>query len=203
MRAPLTLSPLALGMRTIDRSRLTAWADHPVTTETLIRAAHITQLRCVIDAHRRNMSLPSIAWTDDPVEPGVTRIRACHFLEIRRAIREVWQTGGLGQLPSWSGGSAPSAERVILASDVNDLRRWITTYELSEGPIEWFGCEYQTVRRLKLGNRAISPDLNVALRGPLPRPVLPGKPSVLGSATMPFPDATSSQSSRARCQRSS
>lgn len=103
------------------------WTDDPVTTETPIKAVHVNELRRVIDVRRRQVGLPAFSWTDDPVIRGFTLIRAAHFLELHAALQEIWSLAGRGQLPAWSCGSPPSAERVVFTSDVNDLRHWTST----------------------------------------------------------------------------
>ena len=103
----------------------TVWTDDLVTTETPIKAVHVNELRREIDARRRQLGLKAFCWTDDPVIARYTVIRAVHFLELRAALQEVWTRAGRGQLPDWTCGSAPSSERVIFASDVNDLRHWM------------------------------------------------------------------------------
>jgi hypothetical protein len=120
----LTLPPT---VRLVAPVRRTVWTDHPVTTETPIKAVHVNELRRVVDARRRTVGLAPFAWTDDPVIAGYSVIRAVHFLELREAIQGVWTAACLGPLPEWTCGSPPSPERVIYASDVNDLRAWMST----------------------------------------------------------------------------
>jgi hypothetical protein len=98
------------------------WTDDPVTTETAIKAVHVNELRRVIDARRRQLGLPAFNWTDDPVIARYTVFKAVHFLELHAALQEAWTLAGRGQLPGWTYGSPPSTERVVMASDVNDLR---------------------------------------------------------------------------------
>lgn len=117
----LTLPPT---VRLVAPVRRTVWTDDPVTTETHIKAVHVNELRRVIDLRRRTVGLAPFAWTDDPVMAGYSVIRAVHFLELRQAIQDVWTAARLGPLPAWTCGSPPSPERVIYASDVNNLRAW-------------------------------------------------------------------------------
>ena len=105
---------------------VTHWTDHPVATESPIRAVHVNELRRAIDIHRRRLGIPAYPWTDDPAIRWVTYVRACHFLEIREATQELWNARRMGLLPDWTAGSPPSSERAILALDMNDLRQWVT-----------------------------------------------------------------------------
>lgn len=117
--AVLNLPPT---VRLAPAPMLVVWTDDPVTTETPIKAVHVNELRRVIDAQRRQVGLPAFSWTDDPVIARYTVIRAVHFLELHAALQEAWTQAGRGRLPAWTCGSPPSTERVVLASDVNDLR---------------------------------------------------------------------------------
>lgn len=102
------------------------WTDHPVTTETPIKAVHINELRQEIDRLRQRVGLSAPTWTDDPVIAGRTTIKAAHFLELRAALRDIWDQIGRGCLPLWMAGSPPSPGRLIFASDMNDLRQHAT-----------------------------------------------------------------------------
>ena len=113
-------------------ARPIVWTDDPVTTETPIKAVHVNELRQQIDVQRRRHGLPKFLWTDDPVIARYTLIRAVHFLELRQAIQEIWTVSGLGALPPWICGSPPSTERVVFASDVTDLRRWLAERSTTE-----------------------------------------------------------------------
>ena len=117
----LTLPPT---VRLVAPARPIIWTDDPVTTETPIKAVHVNELRQVIDSRRRQNGLSPFPWTDDPVIARYILIRAIHFLELRQAIQDLWHAAGLGSLPEWSCGSPPSTDRVVFASDVNDLRRY-------------------------------------------------------------------------------
>lgn len=119
---PMTL-PLPPTVRLVAPVRPIVWTDDPVTTETPIRAIHVNEFRQAIDAQRRQHSLTPFQWTDDPVIAHYTLIRAIHLLELHQAIQDLWSASGRGPLPAWTCGSPPSPERVVFASDVNDLRR--------------------------------------------------------------------------------
>jgi len=113
----------------------TNWTDPTVTSSTHIRATHVNELRGVVDKNRIVAGLGGYAWTDSPVT-RVTHIRAAHFTELRSAIQDLWNHQGMGGLPNWSYGSAPSpgGGRPISARDVTDLRSWIQRYQDTMGP---------------------------------------------------------------------
>jgi len=108
------------------------WTDDPVTSETPIKAVQVNELRHAVDLRRQKAGLEPFRWTDDPIIARYTVIRAIHFLELRNSIQELWHSDGEGDLPDWTVGSPPSADgrRPILASDMNDLRRWIDALSL-------------------------------------------------------------------------
>lgn len=111
----------------------TNWTDTTLTSSTHIRAIHLNELRSVVDKNRLVAGLGAYAWTDSPVT-RVTHIRAVHFTELQAAIQDLWTHEGMGALPSWSYGSAPSTSRPISLRDTTDLRSWIQEYEDKLGP---------------------------------------------------------------------
>ena len=60
-----------------------------------IRAAHVDALRADVEAQAPECS-SVFRWTDDPVVPGVTQVKADHIVELRRAINDLAQ----GQCPT-------------------------------------------------------------------------------------------------------
>lgn len=121
--APLTLA-LPPTVRLIPTRAPIRWTDDPVTSDVPIRAVHVNELRQEVARLRREAGLAPFAWTDHPAIPWETPIRAAHFLELRAALEQARRIRGLAALPAWSAGSPPSSERVVFASDVNDLRSW-------------------------------------------------------------------------------
>lgn len=107
------------------------WTNHPIVAgETRVRAVHINELHTAVrDAHVA-AGLPPVTWTDPVLTTGVP-FRVVHFTQLRTAIQGLWSHAGMGPLPNWSAGSAPSVNRAILASDLNDLRTW---FELVDPP---------------------------------------------------------------------
>lgn len=123
----------------------TPWIDNPATSSTRIRAVHINELRDAVNCHYAAYG-SSVTWTDNPVTSNV-RIRAIHFTEIRNAIQTLWNQKTMGAIPSWTAGSAPSSTRSIRASDINNLRGWLNSYETNTT-----GGVYGPLRGLHLRN---------------------------------------------------
>lgn len=67
----------------------------------------------------------TVAFTDDPLRPKETPIKAVHLMELRRAVRAVRILVGKGE-PAWAHpdpvSSPASARRSIYLADVTDLR---------------------------------------------------------------------------------
>jgi hypothetical protein len=104
-----------------------SWTDNAANPSTRIRAVHINELRSAVDLLRTSppcSSLGPYPWTDNPIATS-THIRVVHFTELRSAIQDLWNCHGLGSLPNWSVGSAPSTSRQVSARDINDLRGWV------------------------------------------------------------------------------
>jgi hypothetical protein len=104
------------------------WTDDPATSNTHIRVAHIGELRRTLDFYRAKAGLPATNWIDNPVSTTI-HFRWIHFTELRSAIQDLWTHAGMGTLPNWSVGSAPSSSRQTSARDINDLRSWVNTVD--------------------------------------------------------------------------
>jgi len=61
--------------------------------------------------------------------PARNLTSAVHFTEARSAIQDLWNHAGMGPLPSWGVGSAPSTSRHVSARDITDLRTWVGQYD--------------------------------------------------------------------------
>jgi hypothetical protein len=72
-----------------------AFTDDPLTPGvTLIKAAHIAELRLRIDLVRAALGLGAFAWIDQTLTPGVTAVRAQHIVDLRNALTEAYTTAG-------------------------------------------------------------------------------------------------------------
>jgi hypothetical protein len=61
---------------------------------TVLRVAHITELRARIDALRTRYGLRAFDWTDATLTAGVSPIRAQHIVELRAALNDVYVLAG-------------------------------------------------------------------------------------------------------------
>jgi hypothetical protein len=69
-----------------DLATTVVFTDDPLTTATLIKAAHITQLRTAVNAVRTLASLGAGSYTDPTITPGTTTVLAAHVLDLRNAL---------------------------------------------------------------------------------------------------------------------
>lgn len=97
-----------------------------VQGSTVIRAAHLTELRGAVDTLRAARGLMPVGW-GEPIAAGVTIVRATHLVELRGAIDDVYRGDGLA-VPAW--GPAP-VETVtpIAAAHIEELRAAIRALE--------------------------------------------------------------------------
>ncbi len=110
----------------------TIWTNHPLYPGAAMLAAHVNELRLVVDEAG---GTPVGGWTDGSTVTTSTPIRAKHLTELRDAVGEMWDQVGLGTLPSWSAPEAPGGPSLgtsatpLRADHVNDLRQWISEFE--------------------------------------------------------------------------
>src|SRR6266508_520677 len=71
------------------------FTDDPVTAGvTVVKAAHVSELRTCVAALRAQSSLPVVNWTDPVLHPRLTVVRAVHLVEIRSALQGVYTARG-------------------------------------------------------------------------------------------------------------
>lgn len=72
------------------------FTDDPlVARATIIKAAHVTELRTAIDALRVARGLPGFAWTDPVLTARATAFRAVHLADLWTALQEAFTASGL------------------------------------------------------------------------------------------------------------
>ena len=96
------------------------FTDDPlIAGATVIKAAHVTELRQAIAALRARYSLSSLAWTDAVLDAS-TPVRAVHVSELRTALVEVYTAAGRAA-PTYTRTLA-ATQTVIAAVDFVELR---------------------------------------------------------------------------------
>ena len=97
------------------------YSDDPILSRsTIIRRAHLLELRVAVDAVRQQASLSAFSWTD--AQP--TRLRAVHLTELRTALEQSF-IQLRRPLPVWSGPILPGG--TVNASHFQEIRnatRW-------------------------------------------------------------------------------
>lgn len=86
------------GLAGIALTVLVPWSATGVDAQEIgapIRAAHVDALRADVEALAPECS-SVFRWTDDPIVPRVTQVKADHLVELRRAINDIAQ----GQCPT-------------------------------------------------------------------------------------------------------
>ena len=99
------------------------FSDDPiVAAQTLVRRAHLIELRSAVGAVCATAGLTEPTWTDSTIVAGVTPIRAAHILELRSNLTSAFANLGL-PAPSFSNPVAAGA--LIRAADVQELRTMV------------------------------------------------------------------------------
>jgi Tol biopolymer transport system component len=66
------------------------FTDDLLTSGTMVKVVHITELRTRIDALRVAHALPAYNWTDPTLTAGSSMVRAQHILDLRTALSEAY-----------------------------------------------------------------------------------------------------------------
>ena len=104
------------------------FTDDPLSAgATVVKAAHVLDLRAAIDSLRAWRSLSAISWIDQVLTAGVTPISATHLTQLRSALDGVYAADGLTP-PAWD--AAPIAGvTTITAAQFEQVRTAIRTVE--------------------------------------------------------------------------
>jgi hypothetical protein len=88
---------------------------------TLIRAAHVLELRVAIDALRVQAGLPPFAWSDPDLSAGVTWVKAGHVTDLRTAVSQLYQAAG-GAVPRFTDATLTPGITLIRALHLEEVR---------------------------------------------------------------------------------
>jgi all-beta uncharacterized protein len=125
--AAANAGPARIGMLTIAGQTLVVtqaglglpFADGPLAARTsVVRAAHITELRSRINALRALRGLPAYSYSNPSIAAGSSVIRAQDITEMRQALQQVYAAGGL-TLRAYS--TVVGVGGVITIADIMDL----------------------------------------------------------------------------------
>jgi hypothetical protein len=96
-----------------------------IPRSTPVKAAHVVELRALIDGVRGQNGLPAYGWTDPALAAGVTRIRAAHVAELRAAIEEAY-TAAARTAPTWTDPALAQGATTVKATHINEIRFVLT-----------------------------------------------------------------------------
>ena len=104
------------------------FTDDPIVAGvTVVKAAHVIQLRQRIDALLARGGRPRFPWTDRTLRPGAAP-KAAHLLELRAALNQAYAAAGR-LLPSYSDASVQAGVTAVKAVHFNELRRAVQLLE--------------------------------------------------------------------------
>ncbi len=95
---------------------------------TVIKAAHITELRAAIDGLRAVNGLSVFSWTDPTLTVTSTAVRRVHLLELRTALAAVCGVVP-GRCTAYTDATLSPAQTVVKAIHVNELRANVRALE--------------------------------------------------------------------------
>jgi hypothetical protein len=105
------------------------FTDDPITAGvTVMKAAHLSELRQAVDSLRLSCGLGAFAYTDPTLTPGITPIKAVHIIELRTALVEFYDCKSL-PLPSFSDATLLAGSTVIGHLHLEDIRKAIRAVE--------------------------------------------------------------------------
>lgn len=107
------------------------FTDDPLTLGiSVIKAAHITELRQRIDAVRLGKGLTVFPWTDPTLTPGVTVVKAQHFMELRAALADAYTASGAIP-PTYTDPALSVGATIVAAAHIAELRSALLIIESS------------------------------------------------------------------------
>ena len=103
--------------------------DPTLTPRTsVIRAAHVTELRAAIDTLRSRQGLAAFGGTDASLSVGATTIRQVHLAELRTAVSAVYAARGLSA-SAWTHATITPGATVVRAVHIGELRGAVLALE--------------------------------------------------------------------------
>jgi len=101
-----------------------AFSDNPlVAGTTVVKAAHITELRTAIAAARARNGLPAVTWTDSTLG-GIT-VKAIHITELRAAVNAVY-TRLSRTVPTYTDPTIVAGQTTSKTAHVQELRNAVS-----------------------------------------------------------------------------
>ena len=99
-----------------------AFSDDPVAVRsTLVKAAHVTELRQAVNALRSRFRLVPASWTDPTLTVRGASVKTQHITELRTALNEAYKAAGQTS-PTYTDPTLTPRATLIKASHVSELR---------------------------------------------------------------------------------
>ena len=105
------------------------FTDPAVTaTSTLVKAAHITDLRSAIGALRSHLGLSAFSWSDSTLVAGTTTVRAVHVVELRTALGQAYAAAGTAS-PTYTDATLETGQTAVKRAHLIELRNAVRALE--------------------------------------------------------------------------
>ena len=106
-----------------------AFTDPTLAAQSsIIKAAHVLDLRSAIDTLRVQYGLGVYPWTDPTLTAGSTQVKRSHVLDLRSALNEAYQAAGQ-PLPTYTDATITAGATPVKASHPTDLRDAVRVLE--------------------------------------------------------------------------
>ncbi|MBI2867289.1 MAG: hypothetical protein HYX97_03005 [Chloroflexi bacterium] len=115
--------------RSVTATFSRVFTDATLTAQTtVIKTAHITDLRAAINTLRSQNGLAAFTFTDSTLTSGSTPMKRIHVTELRTALAEAYQAAGQTQ-PTYTDPTITAGQTVIKASHLSELRTAVRSLE--------------------------------------------------------------------------
>jgi len=112
----------AMATLTVTATPLVFTDDPLVAESTVVKAAHVMEVRAAIDAVRLAVGLAPFDWTDATLTPESTPVKAAHLADLRTALDQAYEAAGRAA-PLYTDPDAVAEFTPIKAIHLNELRR--------------------------------------------------------------------------------
>ncbi len=105
------------------------YTDDPITSQsTLIKAAHITDLRQAINTLRSNNGLATASFTNSTLTAGSSQVRVGDITELRSALDDVYVVQGKAK-PTYTDSTIASGQTTIKKAHIAEIRSAVKDVE--------------------------------------------------------------------------
>lgn len=117
------------GSQSVTATFSKEFTDPAMTAKmTIIRAAHISDLRSAVNTLRSRLGLSPVSWTDPTLILGATAARAIHVTELRTALGQAYAAAGTAG-PAYTDPALQAGLTVIKGAHLTELRNAVRALE--------------------------------------------------------------------------